>query len=113
MNDAPVMRASDEERTRETTMSKSQRAAMIFMAAVQVAMIFLVYLLLILQAVTSISFGIGAAPALVVFVVVYLYFVRTAMMLAENGIRVRWVNVMRVINPILFVIGCLICVCTI
>ena len=113
MNDSPVMRASDEERAREFTMSKSQRTAMVFMALVQVAMIVLVYLLMVLQAVTSISFGIGAAPALVVFVVVYLYFVRTTMMLAENGIRVRWVNVMRVINPILFVIGCLICVCTI
>ena len=113
MNDSPVMRASDEELTREFTMSKSQHTAMVFMASVQVAMIVLVYLLMVLQAVTSISFGIGAAPALVVFVVVYLYFVRTAMMLAENGIRVRWVNVMRVINPMLFVIGCLICVCTI
>lgn len=113
MNDSPVMRASDEELTREFTMSKSQHTAMVFMASVQVILIVLVYLLMVLQAVTSISFGIGAAPALVVFVVVYLYFVRTAMMLAENGIRVRWVNVMRVINPMLFVIGCLICVCTI
>lgn len=112
MNQAPVMRASDEERVRESTLNRSQHRALVFMAAIQILMIALTYLLVILQAVTSLSYGVGAAPALIVFMVVYLHFTRYSMLLAENGIKVKWVNIMKVINPILFFIGCLLCVCT-
>ncbi len=113
MDQEPVMRESDGERVRENMLNKSQHRALVFMAAVQILMIALTYLLVVMQAVTSLSYGVGAAPALIVFMVIYLHFTRCSMLLAENGIRVKWVSVMRAINPILFFIGCLLCVCTI
>ena len=112
MENSPVMRASEEERVRTVSMSAGQRRMMRFMAAIQILMIGLTWGLLIAQIATSVKVGIGAAPTLIVFVVVYLHFTKHAMALADAGIRVRWIRAMRVWSPILYGIACVLCVCT-
>ncbi len=112
MNDMPIMMASDEERVRTPKMSDGQKRSMSVMTAIQVALILLVYLLILLQAVTSMGFGIGAAPIFVVYMVVYLNFMKGAMMLSDEGIKVKWISAVKVLSPIFLVIGCIICLCT-
>lgn len=112
MDELPVMRDDGGERERFGRMTKGQRRVMLFMAGIQIVMIAVTYLLLVLQTVTSLAFGIGAAPTLLVFAVVYLHFTKWAVLLSENGIRPRWIVCMRVLNPILYSIACVLCVCT-
>lgn len=113
MENSPVMHESEEDRAATCSMNRAERRVMRFMAAVQVALIALTWFLLIAQAVSALNVGIGAAPTLLVFVVVYLHFTKQAMALAERGIRVAWIRAMRVWSPILYGIACVLCVCTI
>lgn len=113
MKYAPVMREDDEDRVRVSVLSAGQKRGMRFLAGVQIALIALTWGLLIAQIATSINFGMGVAPTLLLFIVFYLHFTKQAIALRDEGIRVRWIAAMRVWSPILFLCAGLPCLFTI
>lgn len=111
--EGPVMRADDDEKRRVYEMSSDQSHAMKIMAVIQIIMIIITAVLFVAQTVTSINFGLGAIATIIVYLVIYLNFVKLAGYIADIGIKVRWIKALKVLSPILFFTFFILCVITI
>ncbi len=108
----PIMRADDEERNRVYELSSEQKKAFTVMALIQVAMTVITYILFALQAVTGIKYGVGCIPTVIIFMVIYLNFLKLAGYVADCGISVGWIKAMRILSPIAYLIAFVLCVIT-
>ena len=113
MDTTPLMRDSDEDRTRTVSVSAGQKRVMRVLALIQIALIVLIWGLLIAQLATSINFGMAAAPVFLLYIVFYLYFTKAAIALRDEGIRLRWIAAMRVWSPLVFLPACIVCLLTV
>ena len=112
MDNAPVVRATDEERLDQILMSKEQKRALFVMVLVQAVMIALTYLLFAVQVVTAVKTGVGCIATIIIFMVIYLNFLKLKGYLNDCGIKPKFLSVVRILSPILYFISFILCVTT-
>ena len=112
MDNSPIMRASDEEFKQEFKMSSDQKKAVWLTVIIQSVMIVITYALFLAQLLTGIKTGVGCIATIVVFMVIYLNFLKIAGFLAERGIKSAAVNLFKIISPILYFVAFILCITT-
>jgi hypothetical protein len=108
----PIMRAEDEERSMEYKMSGEQKKAVVVMAVIQLAMIVITAALLAAQLITSVKFGIGSIATIIIYLVIYLNYLKLAGYISDCGIHVKWVNIVKFISPIIYFLIFILCIIT-
>ena len=112
MDNSPVMRASDEEFKQDFKMSSDQKKAVWLTVIIQTIMIVVTYGLFAVQIATGIRTGVGCIATIIVFMVIYLNFLKIAGFLSERGVKSAAVNIFKVVSPLLYFAAFILCITT-
>lgn len=112
MDNSPVMRADDEERSQKFEMSAEHKKAIIVMAVIQSVMIALTYLLFAMQLATAIKTGVGCIATIIIYMVIYLNFLKLTGYLKDCGIKLKFWGIFKVLSPILYFVSFILCITT-
>ena len=112
MNTTPVMRADDEERSQKIVITAPQKKAISIMVVIQAVMIIINFALFGLQITTFLKFGVGCIATIIIYMVIYLNFLKLANYLADCGIKSALITTVKVISPILYFLSFILCITT-
>ena len=112
MDTTPVMRADDEERSQKIVITAQQKKAIAIMAIIQAVMIIINFALFGLQIATFLKFGVGSIATIIIFMVIYLNFLKLANYLADCGIKRVFINLVKIVSPILYFLSFILCITT-
>ena len=93
-------------------MSGEQKKAVVVMAVIQLAMIVITAVLLAVQLITSVKFGVGSIATIIIYLVIYLNYLKLAGYISDCGIRVKWVNIVKIVSPIIYFLLFILCIIT-
>ena len=108
----PVMRADDEERSQKFEISAEQKKALSVMIIIQAVMIVVNFALFGLQITTFLKFGVGSIATIIIFMVIYLNFLKLANFLADCGIKKAFITLVKIVSPILYFLSFILCITT-
>ena len=112
MDTTPVMRADDEERSQKFEISAEQKKAITVMIIIQAVMIVVNFALFGLQITTFLKFGVGSIATIIIFMVIYLNFLKLANFLADCGIKKAFITPVKIVSPILYFLSFILCITT-
>lgn len=112
MDNSPVMRAGDEERKQQYKMSAEQKKAVSVMVIIQVIMIALSYLLFAVQIVTNIKTGVGCIATIIIYMVIYLNFLKLTGYMNDCGIKSPLLKTVKILSPVLYFVSFILCITT-
>ena len=112
MDNNPIMRADDSERDQKFEFSAQQKKAIAVMAVIQAICIALTFGLFALQITTFMKFGAGCIATIIIYMVIYLNFLKLAGFLADCGVKSVFITFVKIISPILYFTSFILCITT-
>ena len=112
MDTTPVMRADEEEHRQKFIISPQQKNAIAVMVIIQAIMIIINFALFGLQLATFLKFGVGSIATIIIYMVIYLNFLKLTNYLADCGIKSAFITLVKIISPILYFLSFILCITT-
>ncbi|GEM_PF-6782201 len=99
-----ILHADDGEKNKKVAITNRQRNGLLVLIGIQAFCILFVYTLFLLSSIGGISWAGGASIfTIFLYVMIYLKYCQACQSLADFGIRLNWMRLIKILSPVLYI----------